>query len=418
MTPDELQIQRLNEENLRLRKEKGQLEAEAEAARAVRSVMASSRSGPVSTHAPAVQVLGNIRDELRGYAKLKPTEALARGRFFETNIAPIIARMRPGEFSVALSESLRELDGNAEVMASNSLGTLSGSLVAQQSLSYLRQELPLIDRITTDFSNASAVLNQTVYTRIPGSVQVRTYDPAVGFVVSDAGSTDVPITITQHVYAHIAYNANELGATNRDLFREQSISVTYAVAKYISDALYALINPTNFALAAQTTVQALNGFDRKTVKTMGKKMTIRGVSKDGRTLLLNPDYYQQLGEDPALLAFDEFHDGGMIQDDRIPRVARFDPFEAPTLPTANNLVGFGMTKESLCIAARIPSDYSSALPGASYGNVTQITDPQTGLTLLLVQYVDHNMGKSNYRVSAMFGVGTGNTATGQLLTSA
>ena len=75
-----------------------------------------------------------------------------------------------------------------------------------------------------------------------------------------------------------------------------------------------------------------------------------------------------------------------------------------------NLAGFGFSKSALCAATRLPTDYAALLPGASYGAVTTVTDPDTGASCMQTMYVDHNIGVSNWRLAWMFGVAAGQVA--------
>ncbi len=390
---------------------------------AIRAGASPHSAGPGIAHvqasaAPVIQVTAeSFLDTLKGYALIR-NDPHARGEFYRDNVAPVLAKMGGREFSIHLAATLPVLAKNVEIQAANSLGTLSGTLVAQQSLGLLKFQFPLLGRISRDFSNQSAVLNQTIQTRIRAVPATSAYNPATGFVATNAVDTDVPVTITDHRYVQITYNANELASTNRDLFNEQAQGASYAIGLYLVNALYALITPTNFSLAAQKTVQASSGLNRGTVQTMGAAMTLRGVEKTMRTLLLNLGYYQQLGQDASVIAYDQFNGGTLIKDNVLPSVAGFLPVEAPNLPTTSNLTGFGLAPEALILATRVPSDYATAISGAGYGNVSQVTDPDTAITLMLTQFVDHNAGAANYRVSLMLGAAVGDVSRGQLLVSA
>lgn len=84
-----------------------------------------------------------------------------------------------------------------------------------------------------------------------------------------------------------------------------------------------------------------------------------------------------------------------------------------------NLVGFGGGKSSLVIAGRVPADYSNALPGVTGGGTSQIiTNAKSGLSVHLVQFVDHKKGKAYSRMAYMFGAAKGQATAGQRLVSA
>ncbi|HVZ63397.1 MAG TPA: hypothetical protein VG936_02325 [Lacunisphaera sp.] len=396
----------------------------------------AARTGPgiLAVTGPHIEVTASaIEDELKGYAKIgigdpgsdpaalavRAELATQRGLFFRDNIAPIIAKVGGREFAKRLVAAIPVLAKNAEVLASNSLGTLVGNLVAQQSLSLLKYEFPALGFISRDFSNESVKYGQTIDTRTKSAVTVQEYDPASGgYPPTNATTTDVAVTINKHVYAGISFNANELASTNRDLFGEQAGGCAYALGEYLVGLIYALITPTAFSLTAQKTTQAKSGFARVTVQAMGEAMTARKIGKRDRALLLNSAYYNQLGQDSSIVTRDSYQGGQLVTDNVLPMVAGFLPIEAPSLPTDNNLTGFGLTPEALVLATRLPVDYTTVLPGANYGSVSQVTDPSTGISLMLVQFVDHRAGSSNYRVALMGGVAVGDTVRGQLLVSA
>ena len=93
--------------------------------------------------------------------------------------------------------------------------------------------------------------------------------------------------------------------------------------------------------------------------------------------------------------------------------------EAANLPTNNgNITGFACGKSALVLASRVPNDYTSVLPGASYGNVQVVTDPDLGISVMLVQYVNHQLGSATQRIALMYGTAAGQGAAGQLLKAA
>jgi hypothetical protein len=89
------------------------------------------------------------------------------------------------------------------------------------------------------------------------------------------------------------------------------------------------------------------------------------------------------------------------------------------MPSNNaNLVGFAGSKSALVIATRTPNDYTTVMPGASFGNVQMVSDPDIGITVMQVQYVNHTLGTATSRIALMYGVAPGQTAAGQLIKAA
>ncbi len=302
------------------------------------------------------------------------------------------------------------------VQAANALGTLVGDLVTQRSLDLLKLRFPVLSRISTDFSYENAAFNQTIRTRARSIPAVTDYSPATGYATSDVTNTDVNVTLNAHKAVQIAFTANDLASTRRMLFGEQEEGLHYALGKSLVDTLYSLLIPATFA---GKTTQALAGFGRATVVSMARDLSKRGVPTTHRTLLLYSDYFAALASDSALISLAAYQRPELITGYQLPNVAGFDIYEAVNLPATSNLTGFGFTPDALVMATRLPNDYTTVFPGASGGGVTSIvTNPDTGMSVMLVQYLNHQLGQAVMRVAFMFGVASGQSASGQLLVSA
>lgn len=343
-----------------------------------------------------VEAKAGAEEVLKAYAKASASD---RPAIYAKDISPLF---KPG-FSLG------------PILAANSLATLTGDLVTQRALTLLKLNFPVLRSISTDFSAENAAFNQAVKTRLITVPSATDYDASTGYATSDATTTDVSITINAHKAVQIKFGVNELASTRRDLFGEQAEAANYALGKVLVDALYALITSGNFA---NVTTKALANFSRADVTAMAKALFNRGVPEMRRTLLLNPDYFEKLGQDSTLVSLAAFQRPEVITDWVLPPVAKFDVKQAVNLPTTGNLTGFGFTPDALAMATRVPNDYTQAQPGASHGAVSVVTNPDTGISVQLVQFVDHTLGASFWRIAIMFGVAKGQAASGQRLVSA
>jgi hypothetical protein len=309
-------------------------------------------------------------------------------------------------------------DNRVKLQSANALGTLSGSLITQQSMSLLKHDLPALGSFTTDFSNAAAKLNQTIITRVPTLQAEQTYDADTGYAKADVTATDIPVTINAHKYAQFAYNANELASSNRDLFGEQAEGAIYALGKGTVDALLALFTVANYDDAAQANVVAEADWKRSAVVAARKALRKRKVMVRDGFAIMNEDYFAALASDPVIVALATFQRADLIMEYILPKIAGFMPVGYADLPTTGNLAAILGTKESAIVATRLPYDYVDAQLGGNYGAVSQITDPASGLSVMLTQYVNHDLGRSNYRVALMRGVAVGHKPRVQLIKSA
>lgn len=326
------------------------------------------------------------------------------------------ARTRASIYSREVAPFLDKGEKLWPILASNSLGTVSGELVTQRALSLLKLSFPLLSRISTDFSGDNAAFGQTIKTRIRSVPLATDYNTTTGYATSDATTTDVPVVIDNHKAVQISFNANELAGGDRDLFGEQVEGCQYALGKALVDALYALITAANFTNA---TTKALSTFGRADVTAMAKALYDRGVPGMGRFLLLNSAYYEKLQSDATIVNLAAYQRPEVITQYELPPIAGFDVLQAVGLPTTLNLTGFAGAPDALALATRLPNDYSAALPGATGGGVVStVTNPDTGISVMLVQHVNHTLGAAFWRIALMFGVAKAQVASGQRLISA
>jgi hypothetical protein len=319
----------------------------------------------------------------------------------------------------------------ADVTDAN-LGTLAGTLVAQRVLDLYRLEFDgVLGKISTDFSDEPAQFESVTKTRIVIVPAVEDYSEVNGWVQNtEAKTTDVDVPLDKHRGVPIRFNTNMLARTARQLFNEQAPAASYALAKNIIDALYANITKANYADYAGNANLGGNAylavpevdFGRRAFGIAGRVFNPAGVPMQNRFALLNSDYADALEQDPTItnLAVQQSSREGIITqgNSAMPPVKKFQPIEAPNLPTANNITGFFGHKSSLVVKARVPNDYTAILPGgATHGLVRLVTDPDTGFTVMVVWYADHKLGTANFRIATMFGTAKGYTKGGLVLAS-
>lgn len=170
--------------------------------------------------------------------------------------------------------------------------------------------------------------------------------------------------------------------------------------------------------AYTTYVKSLQDFGSGALADLRAALTTNEVPPGDRFALLNASYYAKLGQDPTLNSFfAAYQSPEIVTEGRLPKVQGFQPLEAPYFPTANYGVGFVGHKASLCLKTRLPQDFTQASPSGLPGSVTTITDPDTGISILLVQRVDLVGNYAEYRPELMAGAAVGERRAGLLLTS-
>lgn len=373
---------------------RGLIEADPANAALLDALPASPLLASVTQPGGQIEAKIGLVDALRVLKDQK--DPLERGAIYAKEIAPLF---KPG-FAFG------------PILAANALGTLTTELLTQRSLSLLKLSYPWLFSISTNFSAEGADYGQTVKTRLKTALVANDYVPNVGYGANNVVLTDVPVTINQHKGVPVSFNANELGSTKRDLFAEQSEGMHYALGTAFVDYVLALITAGNFA---NHTDSKLSLFGRPVMRKAAKAMGLRNVPDMGRIALLNPDFFEAAGNDATLLQLAAFRNPEIITEYQLPKLAGFQPFEAKSLPVAAALAGFFCTPEALAFATRVPSDYTQALPGASNGSVSVVQNTDTGISVQLVQYVNHDAATATARLAVMFGAAKGNPACGERL---
>jgi len=343
----------------------------------------------------------------------------------------------------------------ADVSDTN-LGILSGTLVAQRTLELFKLEFGgILMRIATDFSDLPASFKQVEATRIIVVPAVQSYDATLnadgepnGWRTVTAPSTvDATITLDEHIGVPIRYDSNILAETVRRLFDEQAPAAAYALAKYFIEKIYKLFTLANFnayaggvqypsavarplgagaagnlfiPTAYANYPKALADFGRSSLVDIDTIFTPNEVPVNNRTVLLNSQFYGKLATDPSLVTFFAGQRAPeIVTDDQLPKLGTFMPIQAPNLNKAGtpNMVGIALHRAAILAKTRLPSDYTAVLPGASYGSVQTVTDPDIGISVMLVQYVDHSKGFAEWRLQAMLGAAVGDKRGGLIITS-
>jgi hypothetical protein len=349
-------------------------------------------------------------------------DALARAAIYAREISPRLRKEEP--FPLLLSEQFKSRlpvqASDSQVYAANSLGTLAGDVVTQRVLELLMTTFPQLQKISTDLSGETERWNNTVKVNLVSPPALTTYVAGTGYSRSNAVVTQASIILDNHKAIEIAFNTEELASTSRKLFTEQAPLQAYVLGKALVSALYGVITVANFPKATNETVVTLAAWARKGVMALGRKLTDREVPDVMRMLILRGDYYDKLGEDTVIVsAFNNPNASDVIQSGVLPDVHGFGVADAKVLPVTENLQGFACFPSALALATRLPDDYTKILPGVTGGAVTKvITEPNTGISLLNVQYVDHVKAEAASRYAFMYGVAKGDAQAGERLCNA
>lgn len=296
---------------------------------------------------------------------------------------------------------------------SNNIGGINLTLIAQDSLTTLLAEFPLISKFTTNFGGEIATRGETVVTRIANAVSSPITDIGTsGYAVTNVTSLERRIELTNHKGFVMGFSDGEVAKGGYDVLRRTFIRpAAYAVSKAVMDDIFALVTEVKFPEVSPYGSTVYDGtvaaFDADAVATISQKMTERFVPQQDRLLIVTPALYTALAKDNAISAQYASGTNAPLTENLLPRIHGFEinQYAAFSTPTAN-CKGIACNPESILIATRQP-----ALPQNWYGNVASATDEKSGLTVQVREWYDGDTGLQKLSMSILYGVAVGNEPT-------
>lgn len=303
----------------------------------------------------------------------------------------------------------------------NVLGTLASSLIIQRALELVYTKRPILNEISLDLmdqetGSVEANFNQPIVARIFGIPEVQDF----GTGAKDRADTDVPVTLDKFKEVHHRFTPQEYSGTSRNLVDESAEPIAIAIGNHMVDAIAALWTPGNFPVATNRTIKAA-GWDYNFITALRGKFNGRGVPENRRCLCANTDMYTSFLNDSLIVAeLNNKQNADAIANGKVPRVSGFGIQEYPALPANGaNLVGFACSKDACVYAARVPKNPEQVLPNAKFpGNIGVITNPATGLSVMVNEWIDAATLTANVRLVWMYGVAKGNANNGELICTA
>jgi len=301
----------------------------------------------------------------------------------------------------------------------NVSGTLAGSLILQRALALVFTTRPVLRSMALDFrdldsGSSESKWNQTVISRTRGIPAVNDF----GTGAVDTADLDVPVTINRFKEVRYSFTPVQYSATDRDLIDEHAEPMAVALGNHIIDAVAANWTAANFTRPA--TVKAA-GWDYEHLTSVRQTLIEAGVPEGFQKFYVgNASVYRAFLNDTLIVAgLNNPANGLAIQNGRLPVVAGFGIQEYPSLPAAGNLVGFAGTPDSVVYASRVPKSPEEVLPGAKFpGLLSVITEPRTGFSVMVNQWIDAETLNANTRLVWMYGTAVGNANNGQRIVSA
>lgn len=298
----------------------------------------------------------------------------------------------------------------------NSLGTLTSSLIIQRALELVFTKRPVLNSISLGLQDLdgevrATKLGQSVITRIKSIPTVSTFATATP---NDITTTDVSVTLNTEKQVYAKFTRAETQGTARNLIDDAAEPIAVALSNAFIDAIAGLWLIGNFTTTAITVASGWTYAN--TLLAMRNAFAVRGVPDANRFFAMLPSVYGALLADTTVVAaLNNPSNGDAIRTGKLPQVASFGLDEYAALPTTANKVGFAGTPDSTVFALR-PHQDPTTISGIPFsGNFGIVTEPRTGLSVDVTEWIDQQTLDINIRIGWMYGIAVGNANNGQLL---
>jgi len=259
--------------------------------------------------------------------------------------------------------------------------------------------------------------------------------------LSAPSTTDVSVKLEMFKATEIEFPVSLLAGTVRNLFSEQLSAQTYALAENINtDVLGKMLAETwgtgGVAGLQYYYTKALATFGLPDMIRIKNKMTIAKIPDVGRYVLLHSFYHDKILEDANLLAAKALmaiihKDESEFNTGEIPTLFGLKPLESQlasattagalttwvddTDPGTTAIVGFAGNMSSYIFVSRPPQDFTKTAESLGIpvtASVRLVTEPDSGLTVMVFSYVDNGAMSIRQRVCLMWGADQGDPRTG------
>lgn len=285
---------------------------------------------------------------------------------------------------------------------------IDGKIVAQTVLGSLKQQLPLLSKITTDFSTEAANKATTISVGVATAATAQTFGGSYASILNNITLTEKSLTMGEPLVAVAAISDTEAFKSDARVMENQAKELAYALAKKIVSNVHDVVTTGNYTNAEVKTA-ANHNVDfiaelSSTADTAGYGMERAFViSPAAKTAILKDDTLQ------AQAAFQE-----VVRGNEIGNIFGFDVISYPGFDdNSQNLVSYTMDKSAIIAAARLPK-----VPEYAVGVKNEVVvDEDSGLPMLFKIWYDNDSRQTYMAAELHFSVGVGNAAALRRITS-
>lgn len=284
----------------------------------------------------------------------------------------------------------------------NSTAAVNVDRLAELTLDTLMTKGVPLKAFTTDLTSAVSQRGDVVRTRYAGNPSVVDFSDPANRVAADSDLTDLAVTLDKYQGVGMGFTDLERSYTDYDLIQ---FHIEPAVAALVDKMIEDTLSLAVVGNVADEQISTAAAFDADAVADLAEGLSSRKVSTAGRAIIIPPSYTNGLLKDSVLISASDNAEGRTpLREGMVRRIHGFDVFEYNgTIPAnARNMTGIALQPQALAIAARVV-----AAPENWNGQVRNITDPNSGLTIQLRHWYDDIQQRTE--LSVLYGVNADST---------
>jgi hypothetical protein len=215
---------------------------------------------------------------------------------------------------------------------------------------------------------------------------------------STESATAVSVSLNGHAWSDSCISDATFTKSTAADINKYGINTAKAVAEKI--VVSALSNATLANYGAAVFTGSHTVFDYADLADIGTACSKANMPKDGRTLIINPDYVGALRKDANFSDASAFGSAEVVKSGAISYAGGFTIYESNIIPSlTENLVGIACVKEGLAVAIS-----PVIVQGAeAYLETNIVTDEESGIALTYKRWVSTKTGKQYVAFQALHG---------------
>jgi hypothetical protein len=285
----------------------------------------------------------------------------------------------------------------------NTLTNLTETMVQDEVLPALKLGLNPLNAFSFKASDGGMAVGDVVAVPVATAKTAASYTSTYESGNSTVVATDV--TMAAPVFSSWFVNPALEAMPTAERFLAEGREAAYAVAKILVLGVLANFVEANIGSATtdETVVTAAN-YDYTAQTALWGQLKVKGVN-EGISAIHTIPYAASLLDDSRLTDLSA-SGSSVLQSGELPPILGVKQYYTDAFPTAVTSENTGVIytgKSTAAVATAVPNDVVAGLEGASGVRIIQVTDPDTGISLIYRTWVNSGTGVYWGSVLAMYG---------------